>query len=144
MRVAQNLILLPVLAQVLLTFAVLIAMAVARRRSLHKRGVTLADAATAGEDFWDTRARMCANNYKNQFELPVLFYAVCAFALVTRQIDTVFLALAVFFVTSRIVHSVVHLTFNDIVWRGLAFLAGFVALVAMWAMLGWRVSSVWF
>ncbi len=143
MRVAQNLILLPVLAQVLLTVAVLIAMALARRRSLERRGASLSEAATAAEDFWDTQARMCANNYKNQFELPVLFYAVCAFALITRQVDTVFLGLAVVFVATRIAHAIVHLTFNDITWRGLTFLAGFVILVAMWLMLGWRVASVW-
>lgn len=143
MRVAQNLILLPVLAQVLLTFAVLIAMAIARRRTLVRRGQTFADMATATEDFWDTHARMCANNYKNQFELPVLFYAVCAFALVTRQVDTVLLTLAVLFVASRILHSLVHLTFNDIAWRGLAFMTGFVALATMWVILGLRVSEVW-
>ena len=143
MRVAQNLILMPVLAQVLLTIVVMVAMALSRRRVLQRRGQTYSDAATATEEFWDTHARMCANNYKNQFELPVLFYAACAFALITRQVDSVLLGLAVFFVASRIVHAYVHLTFNDIAWRGLAFIAGCVVLVAMWIILGWRVASVW-
>lgn len=144
MRVAQNLILLPVFAQVLLTVAVLIAMAFARQKSLADKRATVEDAALVGDDFWSPYARACSNNYKNQFELPVLFYAVCAFALMTRMVDVAFLTLAVVFVLSRVAHTVVHLTTNIVMWRGTTFLIGLVALVAMWGMLAVRVVRAGF
>jgi len=144
MRVSQNLIFIPVMVQVVLTFAVLITMAIARRRTLSEKDVSLKDVSLVSDDFWHDWARQCSNNYKNQFELPVLFYAVCAFALITRQVDSVFLGLALLFVLTRLVHAIVHLTHNDIMWRGTSFLVGFVLLVAMWVMLFVRIAAAGF
>ncbi|MEO1206788.1 MAG: MAPEG family protein [Pseudomonadota bacterium] len=144
MRVSQTLILLPVFAQVLLTFAVLIAMAVARQSSLKKNGQSVQDAALATDVFWDDPARRCSNNYKNQFELPVLFYAVCAFALITRMVDIWFLVLAAAFAVSRIAHAVLHIRSNAVPNRAAAFLAGFVILVVLWVMLFVRMVAAGF
>ena len=41
-----------------------------------------------GEYPWPEDAAKCAANYTNQFEMPVLFYAVCAFALIVKGADT--------------------------------------------------------
>ncbi len=144
MRVAQTLILLPVFAQVLLTFMVLIAMGIARRKSLAARGLGIEDVALASDADWDAQARKCSNNYKNQFELPVLFYAVCAFAYATRMIDTWMLGLAVAFVVTRYAHTFVHLTSNRVLWRGIHFIIGFGLLAVMWVLLLARIASTGF
>lgn len=144
MRVSQTLILLPVFGQVFLTFAVLIAMGFARQSSLKANGQTIEDAALADDAFWTQQARKCSNNFKNQFELPVLFYAVCAFALITRMVDIVFLVLAIAFVVTRIAHTYFHLGSNRVSLRGGAYIIGFVILVVLWVMLFVRMAAAGF
>ena len=53
-----------------------------------------------------------SNNLKNLFELPVIFYAPCAFLLLTRHVDTIYLSAAWIFVGLRALHSLVHCTAN--------------------------------
>ena len=141
---SQNLILLPVAAQVLLTSAVLLATVVARGRSMRETGKTAQDLALATAADWTPAARQASNNYSNQFELPVLFYAVTAFALIARMADAWMIGLAWIFVASRVVHSVVHLTSNIVRWRGPVFVIGFVTLLVMWGLLVWRVAQAGF
>ncbi|MFZ4809182.1 MAG: MAPEG family protein [Hyphomicrobiaceae bacterium] len=136
---AQNLILLPVFAQVLLTFAVLVVLGRRRRRSMAIRMQTIQDMALARDADWEGPALLAANNFKNQFELPVLFYAGTAFALVTCNVDMAMFLLAWIFVLSRLVHAAVHLGSNVIMWRGSAYLVGFAALVGLWGLLAVRV-----
>ncbi len=138
MRLDQTLILLPVLAQVLLTVAVLILMGRARGRDLARSRRSFQDVALATDADWGEAARKAANNYKNQFELPVLFYAVCLFALVTRSVDPWMMLLALLFVASRVAHTWIHLGTNVVLHRGIAFLAGLVVLLFMWLMVAWR------
>lgn len=126
-------ILYPVLVQVLLTFVLLIAMGPARSRSLKDSGKTLDDTdVRLGHAVYSERATKMARNYVNQFELPVLFYAVVAFALITRGVDVLMVALAWVFVVSRVVHAWVHTGINVIKWRASVFILGAAALATMW------------
>lgn len=141
MRVDQNLILVPVLAQVLLTLVIMLRLGWARRRSMMVRRQRIDDVALATDADWSDEARQCANSYKNQFEMPVLFYAACAFALVTRSVDVPLLLLALGFVSSRVVHAAIHTGRNRVYPRFMAFLAGVGILTAMWALIGWRTLA---
>lgn len=141
---SQNLILIPVFLQVLLTFAIMFAMGAARRQSMSERRKALQEMSLATDQDWTEDARKRANSYKNQFELPVLFYAVCAFALITRYVDPVMLVLASLFVLTRVAHAAVHIGSNVVIWRGSYFLAGFIVLAAMWLLLMWRVAAAGF
>jgi len=139
MRVAQNLILIPVFAQVFLTFAVLLVLMVRRAQSLRAQGRGLQSMANANDNDWNSPAETASRHFKNQFELPVLFYGACAFALITRNVDSVFLALAVLFALSRIGHSIVHLTINVVAVRGAIYGVGALCAGLMWVALAWRV-----
>lgn len=141
MRIDQNLILLPVLAQVILTFAVLVMMGRARAQSMRERRQKMDDVALATAADWNEQARKLANNYTNQFETPVLFYAVCLFALVTRSVDVALMVLALVYVASRIAHTVIHTGANRVTPRFTVFLVGVGALMGMWVLLGWRVLT---
>jgi hypothetical protein len=138
---SQNLILLPVFAQVLLTIVVLLLMGRARSHSMKSKRQRLQDLALARDADWDEAALKISNNFKNQFELPVLFYAVAAFALITRSVDVVMLGLAALFVATRVAHTIFHISSNIVLWRGAAYLVGLVALAALWIMLAWRVVA---
>lgn len=70
-----------------------------------------------------------SDNFKNLFELPVLFYALSLYLFATRQVDPVYLAAAWIFVVFRAAHSAVHCTFNRVMVR---FCLYAVATVAVW------------
>jgi hypothetical protein len=76
------------------------------------------------------------NNLKNQFELPVLFHAVCLALYVTTADNVVTAGLAWAFVLSRYVHSYVHITSNRLRHRRPLFIIGFFILIALWLWLG--------
>ena len=137
---SQSAIFFPVLVQALLTLAVLILLGPARARSMREQKQQLTDDdVRIGRNTWSEEATKVSNNFKNQFELPVLFYAIVAFALALKQADPVMTSLAWAFAVSRLVHAAIHVGPNVVMWRGVAYMIGAVALLAMWLLLGWRV-----
>lgn len=75
------------------------------------------------------------NSLANQFELPVLFYAVCLSLHVTGGDGLLAVILAWLFTLSRYAHAFIHVTTNRIRHRQPAFLAGFVTLICLWGLL---------
>lgn len=72
------------------------------------------------------------NNLKNQFELPVLFHAICLALYASTADNWGTVALSWIFVLSRYLHSYVHLTSNRLRYRRPLFIAGFFSLLALW------------
>jgi hypothetical protein len=70
-----------------------------------------------------------SDNFKNLFEMPVLFYALALYLFATRQVDPIYLAAAWIFVAFRAAHSAVHCTFNRVMLR---FYLYAVASIAVW------------
>ena len=128
----------PVLAQVVLTLVVALGMILARNRALRHHDVAFDDIALDNRP-WPTRCRQFANNYANQFELPVLFYVVCLVAQMTNSVDLLFLVLAWIFVASRVVHAYIHVTFNLVPLRGGVYGIGYFVVVIMTAILLFRL-----
>ncbi|MEM9030184.1 MAG: MAPEG family protein [Pseudomonadota bacterium] len=137
----QTAIVLPVIAQALITFAVLFVLGARRQAALKAAGKVPQDMELADDRDWPKAAEAASRNFKNQFELPVLFYVVCAFVLMTRTLDLLLFVLAWVFVASRVVHAVEHLRQNRVPVRGGSYIIGFVALVLMWLVLGWHVVT---
>jgi hypothetical protein len=135
---SQTAIVLPVFAQVFLTFVVLIVMAL-RRRNAFAAGLKLKDIAL-GQSAWPDDATQAANNFKNQFETPVLFYVACAFALMTKSVDYAMVVLAWIYVASRIGHALIHLGSNIVMQRFYLYFVGLIALLIMWILLFVRVG----
>lgn len=141
---AQNLILLPVFAQVVLTLFVFAVLAVRRGASLKASGKTPDDMKLATDGDWSRSAVAASRCYTNQFELPVLFFAACAFTLITRNLDLTIFLLAWLFIVSRAVQIAAHLTLGPTILRGIAFFVGLIAVVAIWALLAVRVIGAGF
>ena len=138
----QVAILYPVFAQVLLTFVVYGLLGVARFRAIGIAGRTRGSPDLAlGRYPWPEDADKRAHNQRNQFELPVLFYAVAAFALLVGAADFTMVALAWAFVASRIVHAAIHIGPNKVRWRSPAFTVGLLILAAMWVKLFLHVAA---
>ena len=71
-------------------------------------------------------------DYMNLLELPVLFYAACLVLLATNRADATMTVLAWGFVASRILHSLIHLAYNNVLHRLAAFSVGVVIVAVMW------------
>lgn len=125
-------VLLPVFVQVALTFALLFRLGATRYRAV--RAGTVGEDATLDDRAWPREVRQAGNCFRNQFEVPVLFYAVVAFALITRKADLLFVVLCWLFVLSRIAHALVHIGSNDIRLRFSLFALGAIVLLVIWVL----------
>jgi hypothetical protein len=133
--------LLPVFVQVALTFALMGWMWKLRIGALKSREVTFKDIALR-EPAWPARVTQVGNCFHDQLELPVLFYVLVAFILITRTNDIIFVLLAWVFVAARLVHAYIHTGSNDVQSRFYAIAASLFALVAMWVVFAVRILSV--
>ena len=131
-------ILLPLFVEVLLTFALMFWMARSRIGALKAGQVKMGDVAL-GQTNWPPRVQAAANAFSNQFELPVLFYALVPLALLTRKADLLFVVLAWAFVATRLVHAGVFVTSNHVPTRFRAYMAGVLVLFVLWAVFAVRI-----
>jgi hypothetical protein len=126
-----QMILLPLVVQVALTFALMLGMMYRRSSSL-LRGETRIEDIAMREPNWPKQATLFAYAFGNQFELPVLFYVLTILAIITRQADLLFVLLAWVFVVLRIFQALVHVTSNNVRFRGAWYGAGALVLLIMW------------
>src|ERR1700710_1612661 len=126
-----QMVLLPVFVSIGLTFFLLLWMAGARRGALVGGEAKMRDIAL-GQQSWPARATQIGNCFRNQFEVPFLFYVLIALALPLRHADFVIVLLSWVFVVTRFAHAGIFVTSNDVRHRSLAWFAGVLVLFAMW------------
>ncbi len=134
---SEHAILFPVLAMAALTFAIGIVMARRRFREMRERRIRPQEVASAAVMSTMLKDTGPADNFRNLFELPVLFYTAILIIYSAKLATPLYIALAWLFVGSRLVHSIIHCTSNRVRYRFYAYLFGFFTLVAMWALLAW-------
>ena len=77
-------------------------------------------------------------NLVNLFEFPILFYAVCICIYMTGNVDEYFITLAYWFFYLRVIHSIYHIFFNQLIFNGVFPVRSFIwipataTLVWMW------------
>lgn len=129
----QELIFQPVGVMVLLTGLVLVRLFLGRVAAV-RAGVNVSYFRVYhGDDPTPPRVAAAARHFSNLFEMPVLFYVACLALYATRLVDGAFLALAWAFVAARLVHSAIHLTYNDVTHRLAVYLLSGLVLFAIWA-----------
>lgn len=133
--------LLPAFLHVALVFFIGSRMGRARFRAARAGAVKVKDIA-ADNSRWPDAVRKIGNAYQNQFELPVLFYALLPLLIVTGAVDWVSVALAWLFTASRLVHAAIHIGPNIVIHRFRAFVFGFFVVAAMWAWFGIRLYFI--
>ena len=134
--------LIPVLAMVLLTALVARTMYAHRVAEIKARRISpqsLASARDMAGKLEDTRA---ADNYRNLFEAPVLFYTAMLAAVVIHAANPWLLALAWMYVALRCLHSFIHCTYNRVMHRFAAFGASMLVLAAIWGVLAWQIVQL--
>jgi hypothetical protein len=131
----DKLLILALVLQVALTFGVLILLGRARLPLIARGEVRIDDIAVASSA-WPLKSQQIANNFNNQFQLPVLFYIALVLILVVGGAGLFEVVLAFAFVATRYAHAYIHCTSNNVRQRFAAYFAGLVLLILLW---GWIV-----
>jgi len=120
----------PVFATVFLTFLVWVYMYVRRIRFLTANEISPKDLAVPGALAQLSPAAVAnpSDNFKNLFEIPVLFYALATILFVTNHVDATYVTAAWIFVAFRFLHSAVHCTVNVVMVRFYLYLFSTLAV----------------
>jgi len=131
-------ILIPVLALACLTLLVLVALGIFRIAGIvsGRFAPTYYTLFRESDDQEPDIVRAVARNYHNLLELPVLFYTGCLVAYAANLVSQPLVNLAWVFVSLRLVHTAIHVTYNRVGHRMVVFISGFFVLLAFWLVLG--------
>lgn len=126
---------LPVAALAMWTLFILLILPFRRFRAAAQRKVTADDfrfgesANVPGDVTLPNRAWM------NLLEAPVLFYVACFIWFSLHAVTETVMILAWAYVAMRIVHTLIHITYNKVMHRLMAFAISNVVLVTLWIQL---------
>lgn len=120
----------PVIIQALVTLFLYIPMSSRRVASVKSGEAKASDYRLVEKEPADVRQMTRA--IANQYETPILFYAVCLSAYVTQNVGVVMLALAWAYVIIKCCHVFVQTTSNRLRIRRPIFMVSFIVLIAMW------------
>ena len=84
-----------------------------------------------GHDIPDFVAKT-TRNFNNLFEVPILFYAGGAVYLALDQAGQLPIVSAWVFVAARVMHSIIHLSYNNVLHRLVIFAIGNLSVLVMW------------
>ncbi|MDR3497085.1 MAG: MAPEG family protein [Ancalomicrobiaceae bacterium] len=133
MTFAEKLLVAAFLCQIVWTF--LVAGMMARARFGAAAAGRIKGDIALGSTGWPDDVRKVSNNFANQFETPTIFYALVLLALHLHVASLIYAALGFLYLASRIGHTCVHATNNDVVQRSRVFSIGVAALFAMTAII---------
>ena len=125
--------LMPAVVLMLITILVWVNMFIRRIVAVKAGGLEMQEYPTS-EKFnavLSDRAQAPANCYKNLFEVPIIFYALTTFVMLTAVGDAMFIKMAWAFVGLRAVQACVHCTYNRVMHR---FYAYFASCLILWIM----------
>jgi hypothetical protein len=89
-----------------------------------------------GSNPWGAYEPRISANLRNQFEWPVLFFAVCLLLLLEPSMKhSLHTWLAWLFVLGRVLHTGVQVLTTNVRLRGVVFTVNFLAVLAMWGLL---------
>ena len=135
-------ILYPILALAAWTGLVLLLIPMVRFRAGMRREVKVDDFKLGESSSVPAQVRIPNRNYMNLLEAPMLFYVVCVLLFVTSGVTFIAVVLAWAYVGLRVIHSAIHLTYNRVPHRLVAFAMSNAVLVALWVAAGIQIASI--
>lgn len=130
---SNEMIFLPVLANILLVFGIYAYMGKAKSRAV-KQGSVDKKVAALNSKAWPDNVVKISNNLDNQFESPILFYVLSIVYYLTNNVTDILILTMAAYVITRYLHSYVHMTSNYVPYRFKLFVLGLLILLG---------SSVW-
>lgn len=128
----QELIFEPMGALALLTFIVLGFIPARRFRAVFAGRATRDDFKFGESPAVPGDVSIPNRNFMNLLELPILFYVVCLMYFVAGRLDQTALIVAWAYVAVRTIHSVIHISYNNVIHRLSAYAVSNFILLALW------------
>lgn len=132
---------LPFCAMALLTALVWVKLYADRLGEMRARGIAPQKLASARAAAGQLEKTAAADNFRNLFEVPVLFYALCIAIAVTGGSTPGVVAAAWAYVGLRALHTLIHVTYNRVVHRFLVYVASTLLLFALWIAFFMRLTA---
>lgn len=129
---AHQLLIFAGIAQVVLTFIVWVVLFYRRVGELKRRKINPQKIATSSQSAAVMEDVRASDNFKHLFEMPVMFYFLCALAVATQASSFDLAALAWIYVGLRYLHSYIQCGKNQVMPRFYVFVASSVTLFVMW------------
>jgi hypothetical protein len=122
----------PVFCLVILTFFMIAATGITRlvsvrRRQVHPRYYILMSGDTPPD-----YVQKIGRNMANLLEVPVLFYLLALLVILFEVNNRLLVDLAWLYVVLRLVHSIIHISYNNVPHRLIVFVLSVVTLMIMW------------
>lgn len=131
----------PTFALVALIAVVWLAMFVQRFGHIRRNPPRADDLATgdAAQRYFSP-VEMSANNLRNLFEMPVLYFALVPLLLITHQAGHAQVLLAWIYVALRAIHSFIHIVPKKVPLRAMIYVMSCAVLFAMW--IGFAIDMI--
>ena len=122
----------PVFCLVMLTFFMMAATGITRlisvrRRQVHPRYYVLMSGDTPPD-----YVQKVGRNMANLLEVPVLFYLLAVLVILFEINNQLLVDLAWLYVALRLLHSIIHISYNNVPHRFIVFVLSVVTLMIMW------------
>ena len=124
---------LPCAAMVLVTALVWVKLYADRLSEMRSKRINPQSLSTARAAAGKLENTQAADNFRNLFEVPVLFYVLCIAIAVNGSSTPGFVAAAWAYASLRALHSLIHVTYNRVMHRFLVYAASTLLLFGMWA-----------
>ena len=122
----------PMFFMVMLTFVILLFTLRIRLTSVRRGEMSLSYYSMfQGEEIPDLVIKT-SRNVANLFEVPILFYTAGVLYIALEMSDSVPVTLAWLFVIARVIHSGIHLSYNNVMHRLIVFGLGNLPVLGMW------------
>lgn len=122
----------PMFALVMLTFLVMVLTFRSRASAVRKGKIPLSYFALMQDGEAPEFVAKTTRNFSNLFEVPVLFYAGAVTYLALDLTATTPVLCAWLFVAARALHTLIHLTYNNVLHRLIVFGLGNLCILIMW------------
>ena len=131
----------PAFGMFALTTAVSVALVIKRFQAVAQKQVNPAFYKLYRDGQEPENVAFFTRHITNLFEQPILFYTVIVMAFAAGLGGGAMVGVAWAYVAARYLHSAVHLFGNNVIWRVRVFALSWIALAALWVMLGVRMAG---
>jgi hypothetical protein len=132
---------LPCAAMVLVTALVWVKLYADRIGEMRRRQIDPQSLATVRAAAGQLENTQAADNFRNLFEVPVLFYVLCIAIVISGGSTAGFITAAWAYAALRALHSLIHVTYNRVMHRFLVYVSSTVLLFGMWIAFAIRIMQ---
>lgn len=122
----------PVFSLVMLTFFMALATGISRLISVRRREVNHKYFILMTGDTPPDYVQKIGRNFANLLETPILFYLLATLVIALKIESTLILNLAWLYVALRLLHTLIHISYNYVIHRFMVFVSSMLTLLAMW------------